>query len=62
MSRKHGRAKTLSRKNASPIKKIKPIQAKNKAQDLFMSAIKTHTLALLEQVKVIARLPLLLRL
>lgn len=35
-------------KNSSPHrsspKKIKPIQAMNKAQDLFMSAIKTHTL------------------
>ena len=27
-----------------PVKQLKPIQAKNKAQDLFMSAIKTHTL------------------
>ena len=30
--------------NLSSVKQIKPIQAKNKAQDLFMSAIKTHTL------------------
>ena len=34
-----------SRKQQTPpAKQIKPIQAKNKAQDLFMSAIKTHTL------------------
>ena len=29
---------------SSPSAAIKPIQAKNRAQDLFMSAIKTHTL------------------
>ena len=35
---------SLSHKNSPPAKQIKPILAKNKAQDLFMSAIKTHTL------------------
>ncbi len=35
----HSRNVSLSSK-----KQIQPIQAKNKAQDLFMSAIKTHTL------------------
>ncbi|MFV9614804.1 MAG: PhoH family protein [Gammaproteobacteria bacterium] len=30
--------------NLSSVKQIKPVQAKNKAQELFMSAIKTHTL------------------
>lgn len=30
--------------HSSSVKQIKPIQAKNKAQDLFLSAIKTHTL------------------
>ena len=32
------------KQNHSPAKQIKPIQAKNRAQDMFMSAIKTHTL------------------
>ena len=40
----HSRKSRSHQLNVSSIKQIKPIQAKNKAQDLFMSAIKTHTL------------------
>ena len=43
-SQDHSYPPSLSHKHSPPAKKIKPIQAKNKAQDLFMSAIRTHTL------------------
>ncbi len=33
-----------SRNSSSSVKQIKPIQPKNKSQDMFMAAIKTHTL------------------
>ena len=40
----HSRKSRSHQLNVSSVKQIKPIQAKNKAQELFMSAIKTHTL------------------
>lgn len=41
---RHSRKNLSHQSNTSPAKNIKPIQAMNEAQDLFMSAISTHTL------------------